>query len=344
MISVEDTASILQLVKTLHFNIFDAVRKCLFQNDIHTNSQAGEQGAGDVSYHIDVASETMIDDFFQTNPVEGGVVIISEGIGKKVYPEGLPEREARYRLLIDPIDGTREIMYDKRSAWVITAVAPNRGGGTSLADVFLSVQTELPVKKQNLSSFMVAAKGGGAWEEIWDIERRNMITAARPLKPSGRADILHGFVVFTNYFPGTRDVVSGIADAVVRALGINNQNEESKVFDDQYISSGGQLYLLASGVYRFAADIRPALSAISAKRGAGQVLCCHPYDIGGLLILREAGGIITDLSGNEMNAPFDTDTKCGWLAYANRELRGLLEPVVLEELQKLKRESGEATG
>ena len=62
-------------------------------------------------------------------------------------PRGASERQAEIRLIVDPIDGTREIMYDKRAAWSLAAVAPNRGPDTRLRDVEVSVMTELPTSK-----------------------------------------------------------------------------------------------------------------------------------------------------------------------------------------------------
>ena len=53
-------------------------------------------------------------------------------------------------------------MYQKRSAWILTAVAPNRGAGTSLRDIELAVQTEIPLVKQHLSDQLWALRGGGA--------------------------------------------------------------------------------------------------------------------------------------------------------------------------------------
>ena len=50
----------------------------------------------------------------------------------------LPDRHADetsvdWRIIVDPIDGTRGLMEQKRRAWVLTGVAPNRGPGESLA-------------------------------------------------------------------------------------------------------------------------------------------------------------------------------------------------------------------
>ena len=49
--------------------------------------------------------------------------------GVKVFPEGTREADAEIRLIVDPIDGTRGLMYDKRPAWALAGVAPNKGPG-----------------------------------------------------------------------------------------------------------------------------------------------------------------------------------------------------------------------
>ena len=53
-------------------------------------------------------------------------------------------------------------MYQKRSAWVLTGVAPNLGTATSLADAVLAAQTEIPLVKQHLSDRLHAIRGAGA--------------------------------------------------------------------------------------------------------------------------------------------------------------------------------------
>ena len=50
-------------------------------------------------------------------------------------------------------------MYQKRSGWVLTGVAPNRGPETSLADIEVAVQTEIPLVKQHLCDTAWAVRG-----------------------------------------------------------------------------------------------------------------------------------------------------------------------------------------
>src|SRR5260370_31535247 len=98
---------------------------------------------GERIYGVDYITEDLLIDFFaraiaQTMPI----VLIAEGLpkGRLVLPRGTSEATAIWRIIVDPIDGTRGLMYQKRSAWILTGVAPNRGSDTNLSDIELAVQ------------------------------------------------------------------------------------------------------------------------------------------------------------------------------------------------------------
>ena len=98
-----------------------------------------------------------------------------------MLPVGADESDAVWRVIVDPIDGTRGLMYQKRSAWVLTGVAPNRGAATNLDDIQLAVQTEIPLVKQHLCDVLWAMPGTGA-----HAERFNRLTRERADLPCGR--------------------------------------------------------------------------------------------------------------------------------------------------------------
>jgi hypothetical protein len=106
---------------------------------------------------------------------------------------------------------------------------------------------------------------------------------------------------------------------------------KATVFDDQYISTGGQFYELIAGHDRFNADLRPAFYRI---QGQPEGLCCHPYDCATLLIAEEAGVMVTDDQGRPLDGPMDTTTGLSWVAYANADLRRRIEPLVLGFLRE----------
>ena len=98
---------------------------------------------------------------------------------------------------------------------------------------------------------------------------------------------------------------------------------KATVFEDQYISTGGQLYELFAGHDRFIADLRPL---VERKRAGGPALCCHPYDLCTELIARELGVRVTDECGRPLAAPLDVTSDVAWVGYANDAVRAQIEP------------------
>jgi len=109
---------------------------------------------GDTIYAVDRVSEELLIDFFEREIATiAPVVLIAEGLpsGQVTLPAGAQENDALWRIIVDPIDGTRGLMYQKRSGWILTGVAPNKGPATSLRDIEFAIQTEIPLVKQHLS-------------------------------------------------------------------------------------------------------------------------------------------------------------------------------------------------
>src|SRR5438067_2014680 len=92
--------------------------------------------------------------------------------------------------------------------------------------------------------------------------------------PSQATTIAQGYGGLARFFPGARDVLAAIDDAVVeRILGVP-QAGRALTFEDQYISTGGQLYELMMGHDRWIADLRPLLEPVLRDRGRTLGLCC----------------------------------------------------------------------
>ena len=89
---------------------------------------------------------------------------------------------------------------------------------------------------------------------------------------------------------------------------LKGQPGKVQCFEDQYISSAGQLYELMSGHDRFVADLRPLVNTLLAARGQIPVFCSHPYDLCTSLIATEYGVVVTDASGEPLDCPLDLDT------------------------------------
>src|SRR5213075_446299 len=160
-------------------------------------------------------------------------------------------------------DGTRGLMYQKRSAWVLTGVAPNRGAATRLSDIVLAVQTEIPLLKQHLSDQMWAGRGGGIQARRWNRLTDKMEPLV--LRRSAAPTIAHGFATVVRFFPGGRDVLGAIDDEIVQAV-VKSEPRRAACFEDQYASSAGQLYELIAGHDRFIADLRPLVKPGSLDR------------------------------------------------------------------------------
>ena len=73
-------------------------------------------GEGDTIFAIDRISEDIVIERFDREMASiVPIVLIAEGIagGKIVLPEGASETDAVWRIIVDPIDGTRGLMYQK---------------------------------------------------------------------------------------------------------------------------------------------------------------------------------------------------------------------------------------
>jgi hypothetical protein len=235
-------------------------------------------------------------------------------------------------VIVDPIDGTRGLMYQKRSAWVLTGAAPNRGADTGLKDIEIAVQTEIPVIKQHLADRVWAIKGRSVTGERW-----NRLTGERgplALGPSGAKTIEHGFAMVARFFPGARDELAAIDEEIIAgALGPARAGK-AHCFEDQYISSGGQLYELMTGRDRFVADLRPLMKTALAKRGLALGICAHPYDLSTEMIAREMGVIVTGASGGPLSARLGVDENIAWVGYANEHIRAQIEPLLKHALKR----------
>ncbi len=288
---------------------------------------------GDTIYTIDAHGEEILFDFCETWSREvGPFVLIAEGIeenGWRSFPNGADEADGTFLMIVDPIDGTRNIMYNKRSAWILSGIAPNRGPTTSLADIEAAVMTELPTTRHLLADQLWAAKGGGAFREAKDV-----FTGARkslPLRPSRSPTLAHGFACVAKFFPPAKAETAAFEGRLFDAV-LGETGDNPLIFDDEYISTGGQLYEILVGHDRFIADLRPRFFAAHGLPGK---LVCHPYDICTELIAREAGVIVTDEAGRLLSAPLDIRAAVNWVGYANPALRDAIQPVLTRLLAEL---------
>jgi fructose-1,6-bisphosphatase/inositol monophosphatase family enzyme len=307
-----------RLLCRLQDTIRDSVRAAQ-SRDARKMTRVAAVTTADTIYGIDKVSEHAVLAWFGKNwPKRWPVELVMEGLeGEAVtFPRGTPVKQTLFKCILDPIDGTRGIMYDKRSAWSLAALAPQRGAKTNLSDIIVAAMTELPTSKAGFADQLSAVRGQGVRADRLELRtgRRKKFVP----RPSRARDLAHGFASFAKFFPPGKVWLAEREAQLWRALG-----DSPHIFDDQYLSSGGQLYELLMGHDRFIADLRPLAFA---KLGFDAALTCHPYDICTALIAQEAGCAVTTPDGKPLRVPLDTTSPVAWVGYANPGLARLIGP------------------
>lgn len=312
-----------------------AVRLTTGARDEHQALPVAHQG-GDTVFALDRNVEPALIEQIDTWPSEClPLLLIAEGMGedgRRLFGDpGLPPR---YRLIVDPIDGTRSLMYDKRSAWFIAAVAKNHGEHTTLADALAAVLVELPTTKQRWCDAFAATRTAGTAGWRRDLQDGKVEPLA--IRPSQARDLRFGFGQVSNFFPGTKALAADLSERiVVETLGPWRPGE-AVVFEDQYISSGGQMVELMMGRDRFTCDLRPLFYRILSSRGSEVIrgLECHPYDVAGALVAQNAGAVITDGFGRPLAPELNVHSGVHWCGFANETLARQIQPVILRWLHE----------
>lgn len=328
-----DARVLLDTIVSLHDQLRDEIVAATERRNLDALASIDRDEEGDTIYAIDVVAEAVLTRFAERLARDQAFVLVAEGLpgGRRCHPSGVDERSADWWIIVDPIDGTRGLMYQKRSAWILTGIAPNRGAGTSLRDIEMAVQTEIPLVKQHLSDQLWALRGSGVHGH-----RYNRLTGERVpirLRPSSAQSIAHGYATIVRFFPSARDELARIDEAIVQAALGPHAPGKAHCFEDQYASTGGQLYELMAGHDRFIADLRPLLGPLLTSRGLPPALTCHPYDICCALIAEECGVVVTDASGRRLDAPLNVEADVAWAGYANAQIRGQIEPLLQRELR-----------
>src|SRR3954447_13197373 len=249
---------LLPAIQAMHRRIRRDVVDACERHAVAALSGVAREEEGDTIYAIDrVAEHVLVGEIGRTiATADRPVLLVAEGLagGEVVIPRDAPRGDVRWVVIVDPIDGTRGLMYQKRPGWVLTGVAAGPDART-LADIELAVQTEIPLVKQHLSDEVWAVRGRGV-----SARRVNRLTLeSRPLElhPSTATTIAHGFATVSRFFPGNRAELAAIDDEVVAALLGPPEPGKAQAFEDQYICTGGQLFELMAGHDRFIADLRP---------------------------------------------------------------------------------------
>lgn len=321
----------LEPFRVLLCQLGDAIRDAVIAGrggqSVEQLSAVAAESAADTIYAIDKLSEDAILAWFAQHwPADEPVELIFEGIDEDhppCFPQGTAAIDTKWKCILDPIDGTRGIMTDKRPAWALAGLAPQLGEATMLSDIVVAAMTEIPLTKQWRADQISAVKGSGVVAEAV-----NVLDGSRTpleLRPSGATDFRHGFASLAKFFPEGRTLHAQIEEQIWDELVGLGSTRSPSIFDDQYISTGGQFYELLAGHDRFIGDIRPL---IYAALDLDSSLVCHPYDVAAALVLSEAGIIYESPYGGFPDAPLDTTSPVSWLAFANPTLADTLRPVL----------------
>lgn len=288
------------------------------------------QGAGDVTFGLDVPSEELLTRWLDERAREGPLSLLTEDSGWRHAgpgPGGRPRELDGFDhggpcIAVDPVDGTRNLMADLRSAWTVLAWTPPCPAGPRLADVAAGVVAEIPTSLGGRYR-VLATRGGG---DACTLETRELdsgaLVARRALAADADDRVDHGYFPFFRYDPAQRPALAAIEADFFERLREHEDADLRTCFDDQYISNAGQLVHVALGVYRLVVDAR---GFVGARAGA-RVVTSKPYDVAGALACARAAGCpVTDPLGAELDAPLDASTPVSFVAYANEATRARIE-------------------
>ncbi len=286
-------------------------------------------GAGDVTYGIDVPTEQVLDRWLLATARREPISLLTEDAGwRHRGPNGhggvreLPGFDhGGVRIVVDPIDGTRNLMADVRSAWSVIAIAGPGDHEPRMSDVEGGVLAEIPDSRGGEARLFRATSDGRVRLSIESVDgtlvRQDGIWQC---DDDGRVD--NGYFPFFRYSHDMRPEIARIEAAFFERLERLEGADIRTCYDDQYISNGGQLALVTLGTYRMIADLRAHL----ARQRGKPTLTCKPYDCAGaILVARAAGAVVTDVGGGELDFPLDVSTPVSFVAWANRATRSRLE-------------------
>lgn len=325
-------------IKALLLELGDHVRQ--FVLDASRGSDTAELAAisresvADTIYGIDRISEDAIAAWFADHwPATIPVELVMEGIDPQnpvTFPEKIPLDQTSAKIILDPIDGTRGIMYDKRAAWFLAGAASQRGTENRLSDIEVAVMVELPITKQWRADRFSAIRGHGAYSDSVNVLTGEILPHL--IGPSAATDMWHGFGYISRFLPAGKELTAAVEQQLWDRLYSGTAKKEIILFEDQYISTGGQFCELLSGHDRMIADIRPL---VFRKLGIRSALRCHPYDVAAALVLQEAGIVLESPDGSPLDGPLDTTSPISWVGYANPRLADHIRPVLRTVLKEM---------
>lgn len=235
------------------------------------------------------------------------------------------------RIALDPVDGTRNLMNDLRSAWSVVAAAGPGADEPRLADVRYGLVAELSTSRESRRRVLSARRGGPCRLELRARDGRTLRAGELTTDDDDRPD--HGYFPFFRFRPEERPAIAAIEAVFFERLARDEGAAIETCFDDQYITSGGQLVLLALGTYRMVCDLRGTVAAAQGR----STITTKPYDVAGAIVVAESAGcVVTDPRGRPLDFPLDTHTPVAFVAWTNARTRARLEPHLEAALQAMR--------
>ena len=213
-------------------------------------------------------------------------------------------------------------MADLRSAWCVVAACGPGAGEPRLVDASAGVVAELPDSRARAGRVLWAQRGAHAM-----VEQRRLddgtLEWKRPLRCDNEARVDRGYFPFFRYLPSERVQLARVEAEFFARLVAHEGAVERSCWDDQYISNGGQLALLALGAYRFVCDLRAHLAQADGR----ETLSSKPYDCAGAIVVaREAGCRIEAADGGRLDFPLDARTRVSFVGWHNQATQERLAP------------------
>ncbi len=317
-----------------------AMGTAIAAGDIDSMARELRAGAGDVTFELDARTESVIDRWLEDTARSEPLSLLTEDEGWRHRGPGTRGGVSELssfdhggpRIAIDPIDGTRHLMSDLRSAWSIVSFAPPGAGEPRMCEISLGLVSEIPDSRAARWRSLVAIRGCGTRFEDRALGEGTLVSTRR-LDTGSDARAERGYFSFFRYLPAQRPLLAALEARFFERLARLEQADVRSCYDDQYISSGGQLALVSLGTYRLAADLRAWLGM---RRPQIPSIATHPYDIAGaVLVAREAGAQVLGVDGDALDFPIDCTTPVSFVAWTNAATKARLEGHLRAALDEL---------
>jgi fructose-1,6-bisphosphatase/inositol monophosphatase family enzyme len=311
-----------------------AARDALFSarrnGDFTRVARAVSEGAGDTSYGLDVTTEAALREWAGEVARLQPLTLLSEDAGWVHLgpgPGGVRELSGfdhgGPRIVVDPVDGTRNLMTDLRSAWSVVGLAGPGAGAPRQRELVFGVLSEIPDTRAASYRRFSAVRGGPCHFEERAFYKGGPIVKPVELRTGSDDRVDRGYFPFFKYMADMRPQIAALEARFLERLERLEGAELRTCWDDQYISNGGQLALLSLGSYRMLADLRAHLAAARGR----PTLATKPYDIAGALLCAQAAGcVVTAVDGGELDFTIDVSTPVAWVGWVNEATRARLAP------------------